>query len=102
MSRILCIVLSLPDRRLAADFGVTTGTASSMAGVRSLVMRNPTWTTTPMATSRRKRRRGLPAQLVPIMLAPWAPKLIDLAEVRPGAHVLDVARGTGVVTRLAR
>src|SRR5215203_942256 len=40
-------------------------------------------------------------QLVPVMLAPWAPKLIDLAEVRPGAHVLDVARGTGVVTRLA-
>ncbi len=40
-------------------------------------------------------------QLVPVMLAPWAPKLIDLAEVRPGMHVLDVACGTGVVTRLA-
>jgi ubiquinone/menaquinone biosynthesis C-methylase UbiE len=40
-------------------------------------------------------------QLVPVMLAPWAPKLIDLAEVKPGQHVLDVACGTGVVTRLA-
>jgi ubiquinone/menaquinone biosynthesis C-methylase UbiE len=39
-------------------------------------------------------------QLVPAMFAPWAPRLIDLAEVRPGAHVLDVACGTGVVTRL--
>ncbi len=40
-------------------------------------------------------------QLVPIMLAPWATKLIELAEVQPGVHVLDVACGTGVVTRLA-
>jgi ubiquinone/menaquinone biosynthesis C-methylase UbiE len=40
-------------------------------------------------------------QLVPVMLAPWALKLIDLAEVRAGAHVLDVACGTGVVTRLS-
>src|SRR5829696_3510380 len=40
-------------------------------------------------------------QLVPVMLAPWAARLIDLAEVQPGQHVLDVACGTGVVTRLA-
>ncbi len=40
-------------------------------------------------------------QLVPVMLAPWASKLVDLAEVHPGVHVLDVACGTGVVTRLA-
>ena len=40
-------------------------------------------------------------QLVPAMFAPWASRLIDLAVVRPGAHVLDVACGTGVVTRLA-
>src|SRR4051812_16770162 len=40
-------------------------------------------------------------QLVPVMLAPWAPKLLDLAEVGPGMQVLDVACGTGVVTRLA-
>jgi ubiquinone/menaquinone biosynthesis C-methylase UbiE len=40
-------------------------------------------------------------QLVPIMLAPWASQLIELAEVGPGMHVLDVACGTGVVTRLA-
>jgi ubiquinone/menaquinone biosynthesis C-methylase UbiE len=40
-------------------------------------------------------------QLVPAMLAPWASQLIELAAVRPGMHVLDVACGTGVVTRLA-
>src|SRR5918998_991936 len=40
-------------------------------------------------------------QLVPAMLATWASKLIDLAEAQPGMHVLDVACGTGVVTRLA-
>ena len=35
------------------------------------------------------------------MFAPWASKLTDLAEVEPGMRVLDVACGTGVVTRLA-
>jgi SAM-dependent methyltransferase len=40
-------------------------------------------------------------QLVPAMFAPWAPTLVDLAPVRPETRVLDVACGTGVVTRLA-
>ena len=38
---------------------------------------------------------------VPAIGAPLANDLIELAELRPGERVLDVACGTGVVTRLA-
>lgn len=38
---------------------------------------------------------------VPVIAAPLAEELIEVAELRPGEHVLDVACGTGVVARLA-
>ena len=39
--------------------------------------------------------------LVPIIFAQWAHHLTDLAAIESGNHVLDVACGTGVVTRAA-
>lgn len=38
---------------------------------------------------------------VPYILGPWAPELVELAALRRGERVLDVACGTGVVARLA-
>ena len=37
--------------------------------------------------------------LVPGIFGPWAPILVDLADVKAGQRVLDVACGTGVVSR---
>lgn len=38
--------------------------------------------------------------LVPAVFSAWAPLVVDLADPRPGARVLDVACGTGVIVRL--
>jgi SAM-dependent methyltransferase len=38
---------------------------------------------------------------VPYVLGPWAPELVDLALLKRGERVLDLACGTGVVARLA-
>ena len=48
---------------------------------------------------------GTPAEIyeqhmVPAIFVHWAPDLVEAAEVRPGGRALDVACGTGVVTRL--
>jgi ubiquinone/menaquinone biosynthesis C-methylase UbiE len=39
--------------------------------------------------------------LAPAMFAPWVAGLIDTAGVQPGERVIDIACGTGVVTRVA-
>jgi ubiquinone/menaquinone biosynthesis C-methylase UbiE len=40
-------------------------------------------------------------ELVPIIFGPWAPLLVDLGQVCEGDRVLDVACGTGIVSRTA-
>lgn len=41
------------------------------------------------------------ALMVPALFGPWAPRVADAAEIRPGQRVLDVACGTGVLAREA-
>ena len=39
--------------------------------------------------------------LVPALMQEWAPRVADAARIGPGDRVLDVACGTGVLTREA-
>lgn len=41
------------------------------------------------------------ARVEPVIFAPWAARLVAHAQVAPGARVLDLASGTGVVARTA-
>jgi SAM-dependent methyltransferase len=40
-------------------------------------------------------------ELVPAVFGPWGSRVVELAALRPGMRVLDVACGTGLVARLA-
>lgn len=54
------------------------------------------WRHRPEATAQRYQQNG-----VPNIFEPWARELARLATLRPGERVLDVACGTGAVTRIA-
>jgi len=41
------------------------------------------------------------AQFVPALFRPWAPMVADLARIKAGDRVLDIACGTGVLAREA-
>lgn len=102
MSRILCIVPSLPERRCCR--GLQRHHAPGVEHHRHVVTGNEEYRVEyhpPWQQVSGNAAEVYDRQLVPVMFAPWAPKLIDLAEVQPSEHVLDVACGTGVVTRLA-
>ena len=40
-------------------------------------------------------------ELVPAVFGPWAPILIELADLKQGDRVIDIACGTGMVARIA-
>ena len=40
-------------------------------------------------------------ELVPAVFGPWAPILIELADLKQGDRVIDIACGTGIVARIA-
>ena len=40
-------------------------------------------------------------ELVPAVFRPWAPILIELADLKPSDRVIDIACGTGIVARIA-
>jgi ubiquinone/menaquinone biosynthesis C-methylase UbiE len=54
------------------------------------------WQQRPEATARRYQQNG-----VPNIFEPWARELVRLATIQSGERMLDVACGTGVVTRIA-
>ena len=54
-----------------------------------------------VSEAERAAGRGYESLFVPALFSAWTPHLIDRSDVRPGAHVVDLACGTGVLARAA-
>jgi ubiquinone/menaquinone biosynthesis C-methylase UbiE len=88
-----------------------------MAVIIPVALKDSAFGRQPVARRRVRRRTNMPErerwqlagnaaeiyqrELVPAVFGPWGPRVVELAALRPGLRVLDVACGTGLVARLA-
>lgn len=55
--------------------------------------------TTSVSEAERAAGRGYETLFVPALFSAWTPHVVTRSDIRPGAHVVDIACGTGVLAR---